>query len=188
MITRNLLSIILFLLTAVDTGHLDGAYGLRFGMAQEEVIQTLMDRYRLKPSEKLSRNDHVVLEFGRLPRREVSRLRVFVHPEKGVFWIEEEILLRWDLQRGDQDNLEYHERRLERVLNRLRQEYGVETILEETHLGGPYSTNNFATATWSFADSRWIHVIYEPQDWELYPEMFKIVVIYRDSNLDPREP
>ncbi|MEE9166799.1 MAG: hypothetical protein V3U24_04970 [Candidatus Neomarinimicrobiota bacterium] len=173
-------------LTTETAQLLVGAYGIHFGTAQEDVIQSLSDEHDVQSVQKISREVYTVLEFPDFPLSGISKLRVFVHPEEGVFWIEEEIGLRWDLQRRDQDNLEYHQRRLEEILGRLSREYGNEVVHEDTNLGGRFEKNDFVRATWTFPENRWIHVIYEPQDWELFPERNKILVIYRDSSRDPR--
>ena len=76
---------------------------------------------------------------------------------------------------------------MESVLSRLRSNYGEEDLLEETVLNNQESKFRHVTASWKFADKKWIHVIYEPQDWTLYPELIKIIIIYRSSILDPRK-
>lgn len=169
-------------LQAADT--LAGAHGINFGMSQEQVIQIMQDRYHLAPDHTLSRDNYALLRFKNFPG---SRLRLFIHPQQGVFSIEEEIPIRWDLQKPDRDNLDRHQRRVNTVLNRLRGKYGNEVFLEPADLSDRFIEADFVMATWFFEQNRWIHVIYEPQDWHLFPELNRIVVIYRDSNRDPRE-
>ena len=171
----------------VKGNTLSGAYGVHFGMSQDDVLQTMRDQYNLEPDRKFSTDNYIILEFEKVPGSRIHRLRIFIHPQNGVFVIEEEIKIRWDLQQADRDNLEHHQKRLNGVLKRLRRQYGEEVFLEETDLDSRFAKDDFVTTTWSFAKNRWIHVIYEPQDWELYPELNKIIVIYRDSDRDPRD-
>jgi len=173
--------------TAVEMNTLVGAYGVHFGMDQQKVVQTIKDQYKLKPDRKVSREDYIILEFGKIPRKLIHQLRVFIHSKNGVFAIEEEIKLRWNLQQTDLDNLENHQKRLDRILSQLRSQFGNEVFLEDVDLRSRFKKDDFVTATWSFAENHWIHVIYEPQDWELFPEINKIIIIYRDSNRDPRD-
>ena len=119
-------------------------------------------------------------------RNIIDQLRIFSGKERGVFAIEEEIFLKWDHQQPDNDNMEAHRTSLEEILNRLRDRYGPENLQEETEIGVRYRKTNFVSSSWKFANNRWIHVMYEPQDWELFPEMVKIVIVYRDADLDPR--
>ena len=167
---------------------LSGTEGVSFGMSQKEVIQSIIDGRHFKPGKRLGRPEYTVLEFNRREKRSypLDGIRVFVHPEDGVFWIEEEIDLRWNLQRPARDNREDHQMQLTRVLGKLRNRYGREELYEETDPGSRFAKDDFVTATWSFPDHRWVHVIYEPQDWGIHPEMNKILVIYRDSGRDPR--
>ena len=119
--------------------------------------------------------------------RRIDQLRIFFGKERGVFAIEEEIFLKWDHQQPDNDNMKAHRTSLEEILNRLRDRYGPENFQEKTEIGVRYRNTNFVSSSWKFANNRWIHVMYEPQDWELFPEMVKIVIIYRDAGLDPRQ-
>ena len=119
-------------------------------------------------------------------RNIIDQLRIFSGKERGVFAIEEEIFFKWDHQQPDNDNMEAHRTSLEEILNRLRDRYGPENLQEETEIGVRYRKTNFVSSSWKFANNRWIHVMYEPQDWELFPEMVKIVIVYRDADLDPR--
>ncbi|MEE2876768.1 MAG: hypothetical protein VX822_03205 [Candidatus Neomarinimicrobiota bacterium] len=119
-------------------------------------------------------------------KNRVNQLRAFVSAQKGLFSVEEETFLKWDHQQPESENLEVHRRVLESVLTHLRQQYGDEDLLEETPVGERHGRFQHVTATWQFPDERWIHLIYEPQDWSLYPELVKVVVIYRSSVLDPR--
>ena len=116
----------------------------------------------------------------------IDQLRIFSGKKRGVFAIEEEIFLKWDHQQPDNENMEAHRTSLEEILNRLRNKYGPENLQEKTEIGVRYRKTNFVSSSWKFANNRWIHVMYEPQDWELFPEMVKIVIIYRDAGLDPR--
>ena len=116
----------------------------------------------------------------------IDQLRIFSGKERGVFAIEEEIFLKWDHQQPDNDNIEAHRTSLKEILNRLRDRYGPENLQEKTEIGVRYRKTNFVSSSWKFANNRWIHAMYEPQDWELFPEMVKIVIVYRDADLDPR--
>jgi hypothetical protein len=136
------------------------------------------------------RDDYQILstKFGGGEREnQVNQLRVFVSPKKGLFAVEEEIYLRWDHQQKESENLESHRRALDTALIRLRKKYGREALLEETPIGERHGRFQHVSATWQFAEGSWIHLIYEPQDWALYPELVKIVVVYRSAKLDPRE-
>ena len=119
--------------------------------------------------------------------RRIDQLRIFSGKERGVFAIEEEIFLKWDHQQPDNDNMKAHRTSLEEILNRLKDRYGPENFQEKTEIGVRYRNTNFVSSSWKFANNRWIHVMYEPQDWELFPEMVKIVDIYRNAGLDPRQ-
>ena len=101
--------------------------------------------------------------------RRIDQLRIFSGKERGVFAIEEEIFLKWDHQQPDNDNMEAHRTSLEEILNRLRDRYGPENFQEETEIGIRFRETNFVSSSWKFANNRWIHVMYEPQDWELFP-------------------
>jgi hypothetical protein len=116
-----------------------------------------------------------------------SQIRVFVSRKKGLYAVEEEIFLKWNHQLKEARNLESHRRAMDTVLIRLREKYGREALLEETPFGKQYGRFQHVTATWQFAYNKWIHLIYEPQDWALYPELVKIVVIYRSESIDPRK-
>ena len=118
--------------------------------------------------------------------RNTDQLRLFIGNESGLFAVEEEIFLRWDHQRPDSENMEAHRISLKEILNRLKNKYGPQNLLEETEIGVRYRKTNFVSSSWKFANNRWVHVMYEPQDWELFPEMMKIVIIYRDAGLDTR--
>ena len=72
------------------------------------------------------------------------------------------------------------------VMSRLQKKYGKEDLFENTIFGNRESEFRHVSASWRFADKKWIHLIYEPQDWTLYPELIKIIIIYRSSSLDPR--
>lgn len=170
----------------IQSSSLDGAHGIAFGMAQEQVIEIMGTRYKLKPAEGFLRDEFDVLVFKKVPQSSVDGLRVFINPRSGVFWIEEEVLLRWNLQKDDQDNLENHTRSLHRVLGQLKRRYGKEALSERTDITSRFLKNDFVKATWLFKENRWIHVIYEPQDWEITPEINKVIVIYHDPSLDPR--
>jgi len=116
-----------------------------------------------------------------------SQIRAFLCREKGLFAVEEEIFLKWNHQLEKTENLESHRHTMESILTRLREKYGREALLEETLFGKRYDKFQHITATWQFTNKRWIHLIYEAQDWVLYPELVKIVLIYRNENIDPRE-
>jgi len=173
--------------TVLSANTLTGAHGINFGMSQEQVIQIMQDKHQLAPEQTLLWDNYIILRFRNFPGSHFFRLRLSIHPQQGVFSIEEEIRIRWDLQKPDRDNLNRHQERVNRVLNRLRGNYGNEVFLEPVDLNSRFKKTDFVTATWFFEKNRWIHVIYEPQDWELFPELNKIFVIYRDSNRDSQD-
>ena len=168
---------------------LEEIYSLKFGMDRNEVAasvapmsdSTVIDvqrkNYQILSVKSVNINDG----------RRIDQLRIFSGKERGVFAIEEEIFLKWDHQQPDNDNMEAHRTSLNEILNRLRDRYGPENFQEETEIGIRFRETNFVSSSWKFANNRWIHVMYEPQDWELFPEMVKIVIIYRDAGLDPRQ-
>ena len=168
---------------------LEEIYSLKFGMNQKEVsaaVATMSD----STSIDVERKDYQILSVKSVNindgRNIIDQLRIFSGKERGVFAIEEEIFFKWDHQQPDNDNMEAHRTSLEEILNRLRDRYGPENLQEETEIGVRYRKTNFVSSSWKFANNRWIHVMYEPQDWELFPEMVKIVIVYRDADLDPR--
>ena len=168
---------------------LEEIYSLKFGMNQKEVsaaVTTMSDSIAID----VERKDYQILSVKSVNindgRNIIDQLRIFSGKERGVFAIEEEIFFKWDHQQPDNDNMEAHRTSLEEILNRLRDRYGSENLQEETEIGVRYRKTNFVSSSWKFANNRWIHVMYEPQDWELFPEMAKMVIIYRDADLDPR--
>ena len=168
---------------------LEEIYSLKFGMNRNEVaasVATMSDSTAID----VERTDYQILSVKSVNfndgRNIIDQLRIFSGKERGVFAIEEEIFFKWDHQQPDNDNMEAHRTSLEEILNRLRDRYGPENLQEETEIGVRYRKTNFVSSSWKFANNRWIHVMYEPQDWELFPEMVKIVIIYRDAGLDPR--
>ena len=168
---------------------LEEIYSLKFGMNQKEVsaaVATMSDSIAID----VKRKDYQILSVKSVNindgRNIIDQLRIFSGKERGVFAIEEEIFFKWDHQQPDNDNMEAHRTSLEEILNRLRDRYGPENLQEETEIGVRYRKTNFVSSSWKFANNRWIHVMYEPQDWELFPEMVKIVIVYRDADLDPR--
>ena len=185
---------LLFILLTT-TLHLQGQrsleeiYSLKFGMNRNEVaasVATMSDSTAID----VERTDYQILSVKSVNfndgRNIIDQLRIFSGKERGVFAIEEEIFFKWDHQQPDNDNMEAHRTSLEEILNRLRDRYGPENLQEETEIGVRYRKTNFVSSSWKFANNRWIHVMYEPQDWELFPEMVKIVIVYRDADLDPR--
>ena len=185
---------LLFILLTT-TLHLQGQrsleeiYSLKFGMNRNEVaasVATMSDSTAID----VERTDYQILSVKSVNfndgRNIIDQLRIFSERERGVFAIEEEIFFKWDHQQPDNDNMEAHRTSLEEILNRLRDRYGPENLQEETEIGVRYRKTNFVSSSWKFANNRWIHVMYEPQDWELFPEMVKIVIVYRDADLDPR--
>ena len=169
---------------------LEEIYSLKFGMNRNEVaasVATMSDSTAID----VERTDYQILSVKSVNindgRNIIDQLRIFSGKERGVFAIEEEIFLKWDHQQPDNDNMEAHRTSLEEILNRLRDRYGLENLQEETEIGMRYRKTNFVSSSWKFINNRWIHVMYEPQDWELFPEMVKIVIIYRDAGLDPRQ-
>ena len=168
---------------------LEEIYSLKFGMNRDEVsaaVATMSDSTAID----VERKDYQILSVKSVNindgRNIIDQLRIFSGKERGVFAIEEEIFFKWDHQQPDNDNMEAHRTSLEEILNRLRDRYGPENLQEETEIGVRYRKTNFVSSSWKFANNRWIHVMYEPQDWELFPEMVKIVIVYRDADLDPR--
>jgi len=168
---------------------LEEIYSLKFGMNRNEVaasVATMSDSTAID----VERKDYQILSVKSVNindgRNIIDQLRIFSGKERGVFAIEEEIFFKWDHQQPDNDNMEAHRTSLEEILNRLRDRYGPENLQEETEIGVRYRKTNFVSSSWKFANNRWIHVMYEPQDWELFPEMVKIVIVYRDADLDPR--
>ena len=185
---------LLFILLTT-TLHLQGQrsleeiYSLKFGMNRNEVaaaVASMSDSTAID----VERTDYQILSVKSVNfndgRNIIDQLRIFSGKERGVFAIEEEIFFKWDHQQPDNDNMEAHRTSLEEILNRLRDRYGPENLQEETEIGVRYRKTNFVSSSWKFANNRWVHVMYEPQDWELFPEMVKIVIIYRDAGLDPR--
>ena len=185
---------LLFILLTT-TLHLQGQrsleeiYSLKFGMNRNEVaasVATMSDSTAID----VERTDYQILSVKSVNfndgRNIIDQLRIFSGKKRGVFAIEEEIFFKWDHQQPDNDNMEAHRTSLEEILNRLRDRYGPENLQEETEIGVRYRKTNFVSSSWKFANNRWIHVMYEPQDWELFPEMVKIVIVYRDADLDPR--
>ena len=168
---------------------LEEIYSLKFGMNRNEVaasVATMSDSTAID----VERTDYQILSVKSVNfndgRNIIDQLRIFSGKERGVFAIEDEIFFKWDHQQPDNDNMEAHRTSLEEILNRLRDRYGPENLQEETEIGVRYRKTNFVSSSWKFANNRWIHVMYEPQDWELFPEMMKIVIVYRDGDLDPR--
>ena len=185
----------LFFILLTTTLHSQGQrsleeiYSLKFGMNRNEVaasVATMSDSTAID----VERTDYQILSVKSVNfndgRNIIDQLRIFSGKERGVFAIEEEIFLKWNHQQPDNDNIETHRTSLEEILNRLRDRYGPENLQEETEIGVRYRKTNFVSSSWKFANNRWIHVMYEPQDWELFPEMVKIVIVYRDADLDPR--
>ena len=168
---------------------LEEIYSLKFGMNRNEVaasVATMSDSTAID----VERTDYQILSVKSVNfndgRNIIDQLRIFSGKKRGVFAIEEEIFFKWDHQQPGNDNMEAHRTSLEEILNRLRDRYGPENLQEETEIGVRYRKTNFVSSSWKFANNRWIHVMYEPQDWELFPEMVKIVIVYRDADLDPR--
>lgn len=167
---------------------LPGAHGAQFGMGSEEVVESVLKGYGMHPSRQIEGPSGRIVEYDDLktPEGRIATLRLFVHPENGLFWVEEEHVMRWDLQSPDAENLAGHGKMLARLLGILRSRYGPERFMEQTDLSRPFYPEDFVTASWRFAGDRWIHLIFEPQDWSLLPELNNFVVIYRDSARDPR--
>ena len=164
-------------------------HALQFGMDSPE-LQTVMDAAGDSAVTVTERDRYQILLVKILREKRTDRpsqIRAFVSREKGLFAVEEEIFLKWDHQQEEKNNLESHRRAMDAVLTRLREKHGRESLLEDTPFGKQYIRFQHVTATWRFTDNGWIHLIYEPQDWALYPELVKIVVIYRSESFDPRE-
>ena len=169
-------------------GLLELPHALQFEMDSPEV-QMVMDGVSDSAITVTERGRYQILtmKIANVKRADQpSQIRAFVSREKGLFAVEEEIILKWNHQLEEGGNLESHRRAMDTILTRLREKYGREVLLEETPFGERYSRFQHVTATWQFAEKGWIHLIYEPQDWALYPELVKIVVIYRSESIDPR--
>ena len=185
-------SLFIFLLLTCSMVHsqelrkLESIHSLKFGMKKSEIISQIKKLTDSKIS-TTERNLHSVLSISMKDNSNFNQLRTFLSKDGGLFAIEEEIFIRWNHQIEDGENLLANKKAMESVLSRLRSNYGEEDLLEETVLNNRESKFRHATASWKFADKRWIHVIYEPQDWTLYPELIKIIIIYRSSILDPRK-
>ncbi|MBH31068.1 MAG: hypothetical protein CMG71_03645 [Candidatus Marinimicrobia bacterium] len=152
-------------------------------------VQTVMDAFIDSAIAVTERDNYQILTMKITEVKREDRpiqIRAFLSWEKGLFAVEEEIFLKWNHQLEEGENLESHKLTMDTVLAHLRDKYGREALLEETPFGKRYGRFQHVTATWQFADKRWIHLIYEPQDWALYPELVKIVVIYRSESIDPR--
>ena len=184
--------ILCILLTATQHSQglrsLEEIYSLKFGMNRDEVVaagESMSD----SAVTEVERKGYLIFSTRNAKvdkNRNTDQLRLFIGNESGLFAVEEEIFLRWDHQRPDSENMEAHRISLEEILNRLKNKYGPQNLLEETEIGVRYRKTNFVSSSWKFANNRWVHVMYEPQDWELFPEMMKIVIIYRDAGLDTR--
>ena len=180
-----ILLLTIFSLQAQGLTALGLPHSLQFGMGRPDV-QAIMEGAGDSAVTVTVRDDYQILstKFGGGEREnQVNQLRVFVSPKKGLFAVEEEIYLRWDHQQKESENLESHRRALDTALIRLRKKYGREALLEETPIGERHGRFQHVSATWQFAEGSWIHLIYEPQDWALYPELVKIVVVYRSAKL-----
>ena len=167
---------------------LEEIYSLKFGMNRDEVVAAVESMSDSAVTE-VERKGYLIFSTRNAKvdkNRNTDQLRLFIGNESGLFAVEEEIFLRWDHQRPDSENMEAHRISLEEILNRLKNKYGPQNLLEETEIGVRYRKTNFVSSSWKFANNRWVHVMYEPQDWELFPEMMKIVIIYRDAGLDTR--
>ena len=162
-----------------------GTNEINFGMNHKDVIALFPD---LKPL-IIKRDDISILEFKDVPRKKgrIDKLRIFFSNLDRVFWIEEQFYLKWDLQKENITNLENHQREFKRIMVQLRNKYGQENLTEQTEFDKRNRKYDFVTAVWQSENNHWIHVIFEPQDWTVYPELNKIIVIYRDSELDPRK-
>jgi len=185
-------TILCILLTATQHSQglrsLEEIYSLKFGMNRDEVVAAVESMSDSAVTE-VERKGYLIFSTRNAKvdkNRNTDQLRLFIGNESGLFAVEEEIFLRWDHQRPDSENMEAHRISLEEILNRLKNKYGPQNLLEETEIGVRYRKTNFVSSSWKFANNRWVHVMYEPQDWELFPEMMKIVIIYRDAGLDTR--
>ena len=185
-------TILCILLTATQHSQglrsLEEIYSLKFGMNRDEVAAAVESMSDSAVTE-VERKGYLIFSTRNAKvdkNRHTDQLRLFIGNESGLFAVEEEIFLRWDHQRPDSENMEAHRISLEEILNRLKNKYGPQNLLEETEIGVRYRKTNFVSSSWKFANNRWVHVMYEPQDWELFPEMMKIVIIYRDAGLDTR--
>ena len=165
---------------------LEPIHSLKFGMKKSEVISQIKKLTDSKIS-TTERNLHSVLSISLKDNSNFNQLRAFLSKDGGLFAIEEEIFIRWNHQIDDEKNIIANKNSMESVMSRLRSNYGEEDLLEETVLNNRESEFRHVTASLKFANKKWVHVIYEPQDWTLYPELIKIIIIYRSSNLDPRK-
>lgn len=164
-------------------------WGISFGANEEEVIKTFQTDHNEIPNRMYQQNGYRILEYRNwgMKMGSFDKLRIMIHPSEGVFSVEEEIYLIWDLQKKDEENKERHLKEFNLIIKRLRKLYGREVFLEEPNISRSEKFSDFVSASWLFDDHRWIHLMYEPQDWNVFPELMKIVIIYRDSNRDKRQ-
>ncbi|MCH8068490.1 MAG: hypothetical protein IID16_04335 [Candidatus Marinimicrobia bacterium] len=194
---KRSLTYLLFLLLCPPAGglfpdnkqDLEVIWGISFGSTEEEVIKTLQTDHNEIPNRMYQQNGYRILEYRNWGKKMGSfdKLRIMIHPSEGVFSVEEEIYLIWDLQKQDEENKERHLKEFNLIIKRLRKLYGREVFLEEPNISRAEKFSDFVSASWFLKDQRWIHLMYEPQDWNIFPELMKIVIIYRDSNRDKRK-
>ncbi|MCH8011256.1 MAG: hypothetical protein IIA61_04795 [Candidatus Marinimicrobia bacterium] len=168
---------------------LEVIWGISFGSSEEEVIKTFQTDHNEIPNRMYQQNGYRILEYRNWGKKMCSfdKLRIMIHPSEGVFSVEEEIYLIWNLQKKDEENKERHLKEFNLIIKRLRKLYGREVFLEKPIISRAEKFSDFVSASWFFKDQRWIHLMYEPQDWNVFPELMKIVIIYRDSNRDKRQ-
>ena len=192
---KRSLTYLLFLLLCVSILFPDNKQDLEviwvvsFGSTEEEVIKTLQTDHNEIPNRMYQQNGYRILEYRNWGKKMGSfdKLRIMIHPSEGVFSVEEEIYLIWDLQKQDEENKEKHLKEFNLIIKRLRKLYGREVFLEEPNISRAEKFSDFVSASWFLKDQRWIHLMYEPQDWNIFPELMKIVIIYRNSNRDKRK-
>ncbi len=180
------LSLTSHLLFSQDLQKLEPIHSLKFGMKESEVISQIKKLTKTAIS-TTERDSYKILKISLKENPNFNELRVFLSKDKGLFAIEEQIFFKWDHQIDDEKNLTENKNIMESVINLLRSKYGKENLLEETILDNRESNFRYVTASWKFANKEWAHVIYEPQDWTLYPEKIKIIILFRNSILDPRK-
>ncbi|MFQ6674536.1 MAG: hypothetical protein ACE5GH_07110 [Fidelibacterota bacterium] len=132
-----------------ETKFLEGVYHIRFGMGETEVIQSLSGNTGARPVRTVDRENTRILEFERMnvPAGRIDKMRVFVNLEEGVFWIEEQLFLRWDSQGPHGETVRRHQNKMAAVTARLRKLYGPETLLEPVDPGVRSEGRDFVAAS-----------------------------------------
>lgn len=173
------------MLHSQELRKLETVHSLKFGMKESEVISQIK-KLTDNDISTTERNLYSVLRISLKDNSNFNQLRAFLSQTRGLFAIEQELFIYWNHQIDNQENHEALKDTIGSVMNRLQKKHGKEDLFEDIIFGNRKSEFRHVSASWRFADDKWIHLIYEPQDWSLYPELMKIVVVYRNSSLDPR--